>query len=149
MPRKFKSTIATSNILSLGPIFDGTIRSPLSRMWRGDLRRYPGSFELARKTPDGFGQTWTDWVNQKKQFKINKLSVSSNHASVLFVQHPPKNARNGAFRGGSFIACAGSFGNCGGATEGGIPKSSRLGRSLKSLAFMRVCPKARCDSATG
>ena len=30
------------------------------------------------------------------------------------------------------------------ATEGGIPKSSRLGRSLKSLAFMRVCPKARC-----
>src|SRR5690242_12748345 len=31
-----------------------------------------------------------------------------------------------AFPRGSFIACAGSFGNCVRATEGGIPKSSRV-----------------------
>jgi len=81
----------------------------------------------------------------KKIFKINKLQEGSGRAHVPFVQHPPKNARNRTFLSGSFIACAESFSNCGGATEGGIPKSSRLDRSLKSLAFMRVCPKARCD----
>ena len=106
---------------------------------------YPGSPGKARKTPDRPGEIGFERNQPKTPHKINMLEDGSDHAYVLFVQHLPKNARNGAFPSGSFIACAESFGNCGGATEGGIPKSSRLGRSLKSLAFMRVCPKARCD----
>jgi hypothetical protein len=55
---------------------------------------------------------------------------------VLFVQHLPKNALAQGFPRGSFIACAWSFGNCVDATEGGIPKSSRVQVvSLTSLAF--------------
>ena len=46
-----------------------------------------------------------------------------------------------------FVACAGTLGNSAQATEGGIPRSSRLEVSLKSLAFVRECPKARGDQA--
>jgi hypothetical protein len=56
---------------------------------------------------------------------------------------PSQKRLNRRIRGGSFVACAEAFGNCDVATEGGIPRSSRLGGSLKSLAFMRECPKAR------
>ena len=64
----------------------------------------------------------------------NGLRRSFDHGCVLFVQHPSKNALHHAVRSGSFVACAFPIGNCERATEGGIPKSSRLGRSLKSLA---------------
>ena len=67
---------------------------------------------------------------------INKdLCRKRDHGCVLFVQHLPKNALGSAFPCGSFIACEEPFGNCEDATEGGIPKSSRSGHSLKSLAF--------------
>ena len=103
----------------------------------------PGSPGKARKSPDGFGQIAADRNQSKKPFKNNGLKGNFNHTYVLFVQHPPKNARNGAIPSGSFVACADVFGNCDVATEGGIPRSYRLGGSLKSLAFMRECPKAR------
>jgi hypothetical protein len=141
----FKSKSGVADTIYVCPAGCRTIRA-LSRIRRrSDSRRSPAYPGKARKSPDRFGQIETDRSQSKTPFKINKLSICFNHAYVLFVQHPSKNARNGAFPSGSFVACAGSFGNCGGATEGGIPKSSRLGRSLKSLAFMRVCPKARCD----
>jgi hypothetical protein len=96
-----------------------------------------------RKTPDQPGRIGADQSQSKTASKNKSLLKCLNHTCVLFVQHPSKNARSAALPSGSFIACARSFGNCDDATEGGIPKSSRLGRSLKSLAFMRVCPKAR------
>ena len=117
---------------------DSTAQGPVGELSReslkvaGSVRPKPGRLEQSKK------------IN-----KIIMLWGCSDSPRVLFVQHPAKNARIGAFPSGSFVACARGFGNCGGATEGGIPKSSRLGRSLKSLAFMRVCPKARCDLATG
>jgi len=49
--------------------------------------------------------------------------------------------------GRGFVACAGTLSNSAYATEGGIPRSSRLEVSLKSLAFVRECPKARGDQA--
>jgi len=54
----------------------------------------------------------------------------------------------GAGPGGSersFVACAEVIGNCDRATEGEHPEVVPLGGSLKSLAFMRECPKARSD----
>jgi hypothetical protein len=72
----------------------------------------------------------------------NGLGPTLGHNRVFFVQHPPENALGVGFTGGSFIACAGSIGNCDQATEGGIPKSSRSGHSLKSLAF-RGCVQRR------
>src|SRR6202171_5193188 len=63
---------------------------------------------------------------QKTSLKSNSLRGKFNHNCVLFVQHPPEKARTRAVRSGSFIACAGSFGNCDVATEGGIPRSSRF-----------------------
>jgi hypothetical protein len=75
-------------------------------------------------------------TNRKRQAKTAACEKSPHHACVLFVQHPPKNALAQGFPRGSFIACAGSFGNCVRATEGGIPKSSRVQVvSLTSLAF--------------
>ena len=57
--------------------------------------------------------------------KNNSLRLRLDHGCVLFVQHPSKNALQQPLLSGSFIACAGSFGNCDDATEGGIPRSSR------------------------
>jgi hypothetical protein len=75
-------------------------------------------------------------TNRKRQAKTGICRKRLHHARVLFVQHPPKNALAQGFPRGSFIACAGSFGNCVRATEGGIPKSSRVQVvSLTSLAF--------------
>ena len=65
------------------------------------------------------------------------------HVVVIFVQHPPKNEPAQPVPRHSVIDRKRLFVSYRSATEGGIPKSSRLGRSLKSLAFMRVCPKAR------
>jgi hypothetical protein len=53
------------------------------------------------------------------------LPAFRDDACVLFVQHPSKNADSCAVLRRSFIACAGVLGNCLGATEGGIPRSSR------------------------
>jgi len=75
-------------------------------------------------------------TNRKRQAKTDVCAKNPHHARVLFVQHPPKNALAPGVPCGSFVACAGSFGNCGRATEGGIPKSSRVQVvSLTSLAF--------------
>ena len=68
-----------------------------------------------------------------------------DHDCVLFVQHPSKNGLTGAIPRRSFVACAELFGNCDLATEGGHPEVVPLGGSLKSLALMRECPKARSD----
>ena len=51
------------------------------------------------------------------------------------VQHCMENTHPVSFRHGSVIAWLGRLGNGYPATEGGIPKSSRSGHSLKSLAF--------------
>src|SRR5436309_3572310 len=56
----------------------------------------------------------------------NALRRKPDHACVLFVQHPCKNALGSSVRCGSFIACTWTFGNCDVATEGGIPWSSRF-----------------------
>ena len=75
-------------------------------------------------------------TNRKRQAKTGVCAESLHHGRVLFVQHPPENALAQGFRRGSVIACEGSFGNCVRATEGGIPKSSRVEvKSLTSLAF--------------
>src|ERR1700758_2354747 len=65
-------------------------------------------------------------TNRKRQAKTGICRKSPHHARVLFVQHLPKNALAQGFPRGSVIACAWSFGNCVDATEGGIPKSSRV-----------------------
>src|SRR5436305_1892748 len=53
--------------------------------------------------------------------------------------------------GGSFVACAMSFGNSAVATKGGIPTSSRFGRSLNSLAHAGVseCAMRLSDGSKG
>ncbi len=64
---------------------------------------------------------------------------------VIFVQHLPENSRTARLnRSGLLLRDRGPSVSWN-ATEGGIPRSSRLGHSLKSLAFMRVCPKARSE----
>src|SRR5689334_14447405 len=72
------------------------------------------------------GTACADWNQSKTSSENNGLEKRFDHGRVLFVQHLPKNALNVAIPGGSFVACAESFGNCGPATEGGIPKSSRF-----------------------
>ena len=57
--------------------------------------------------------------------KNNSLRLRPNHGCVLFVQHPSENALQQPHLSGSFIACVRTFSNCGDATEGGIPRSSR------------------------
>jgi len=64
-------------------------------------------------------------TSKKFSFKINYLHERRNHICVLFVQHHFKNSLSPSLPSGSFVACAWSFGNCGVATEGGIPRSSR------------------------
>lgn len=82
--------------------------------------------------------------NRSKNMNINNMLWGRlDHICVLFVQHPSENTLHRARSRRSLVVCARAFGNCDWATEGGIPRSSRLGHSLKSLAFMRVCPKAR------
>ena len=83
------------------------------------------------------------WNLSKKISKNNDLPAPFDHICVLFVQHPSENTLHRAVSERSLVVCARTFGNCERATEGGIPRSSRLGLSLKSLAFMRVCPKTR------
>lgn len=107
-------------------------------------RRYAGP--LARRLAVSFGGKWN---RRKKNSKNNMLPASLDHNCVLFVQHPSENKLHWPVLKRSLVVCARTFGNCDRATEGGIPRSSRLGLSLKSLAFMRVCPKARCGLATG
>ena len=72
-----------------------------------------------------------------------------NGVCVLFVQHPFKNAPASALQSGSIVACARSFGNCDVATEVASRSRPVLVIRFKSLAFMRVCPKARRGLATG
>jgi len=66
------------------------------------------------------------WTYSKTAIDNNGLRGNLDHDCVLFVQHPSEKARSQALRSGSFIACAGVLGNCDGATEGGIPRSSRF-----------------------
>lgn len=91
-------------------------------------------------------QTWNFRGKRNRLKKINNnnvLRAQRDHICVLFVQHPSENTLHRPVSERSVVVCARTFGNCDRATEGGIPRSSRLGLSLKSLAFMRVCPKTR------
>ena len=82
--------------------------------------------------------------------EINWLSdLAASEPCVIFVQHPHRFRLFGFVRARSDVACALAIDHVDRATEGGIPRSSRLGLSLKSLAFMRVCPKARRDFSGG
>ena len=67
-----------------------------------------------------------NWSYSKLPNINNLLQRNSDHAEVLFVQHPLEKGPGRAVRSGSFIACAGVLGNCDDATEGGIPRSSRF-----------------------
>ena len=73
--------------------------------------------------PDNSG---VNWSYSKLANRNNLLEKKSDHAEVLFVQHPLEKGPGRAVRSGSFIACAGVLGNCDDATEGGIPRSSRF-----------------------
>ena len=84
-------------------------------------------------------------ANRKSLYKTDTCEESAITIECYLCNTLPKTASNCGLPSRSFIACAGTFGNCDDATEGGIPRSSRLGGSLKSLAFMRECPKARSD----
>jgi len=79
----------------------------------------------------------------KKPCYNNRLRQCISRVRVLFVQHMLEKAALGTVLKRSFVVRAGGFGNCGRAAEGGIPRSSRFRWFAKSLAFMRVCPKAR------
>src|SRR5258706_16151342 len=68
---------------------------------------------------------WTELARHKNISKNSCLRRTLDHACVLFVQHPSKNGRTRTVLRRSFVACAGVLGNCLGATEGGIPRSSR------------------------
>jgi hypothetical protein len=98
---------------------------------------------VSRPAHHRIGNFGGKWNRSKKYSKNNMLQASRDHICVLFVQHPSENTRHRPASKRSLVVCARTFGNCDRATEGGIPRSSRLGLSLKSLAFMRVCPKTR------
>jgi hypothetical protein len=73
--------------------------------------------------------------NKKMRFsktheKTNGCETTGDHGEVLFVQHSSKNGSGTPRSGSSFVACAMCFANSIPATKGGIPTSSRLGRSL-------------------
>jgi hypothetical protein len=63
--------------------------------------------------------------DRKKAIENNGLQKVPHHACVLFVQHPSKNAPTATVLERSFVARLWVLGNCLGATEGGIPRSSR------------------------
>jgi hypothetical protein len=66
------------------------------------------------------------WNYSKMPSETNRLQKNFNHKRVLFVQHHLEKGQSPAVSSGSFIACAEVLGNCDGATEGGIPRSSRF-----------------------
>jgi hypothetical protein len=72
-----------------------------------------------------WGRHGAGWRYSKISNQNSTLQENSDHAPVLFVQHPLEKGRSEAARSGSFIACAEVLGNCDDATEGGIPRSSR------------------------
>src|SRR5262249_20623621 len=87
--------------------------------------------------------------DEKRRKKINNkyngLQRWLDRGCVLFVQHPSKNALNCTLPSGSFIACAMPFGNCDGATEGGIPRSSRFRWFAYVPRVLAGVRKARSD----
>ena len=85
----------------------------------------------AQKRGCSRSQDFEDFLELKQNVEV----ISWVAIVVVFVQHPSENALHHALRSGSFVACAFPIGNCERATEGGIPKSSVLAISLKSLAF--------------
>jgi hypothetical protein len=83
-------------------------------------------------------------VNRDYSRKTKGLNIFwHGHCCVIFVQHPSENTLHRPDSERSLVVCAMAIDHGDRATEGGIPRSSRLGLSLKSLAFMRVCPKTR------
>lgn len=98
---------------------------------------------VSRLASHQIGNFGGGWNLSKNINNNNVLRARRDHICVLFVQHPSENTLHRPVSERSVVVCAKTFGNCDRATEGGIPRSSRLGLSLKSLAFMRVCPKTR------
>jgi hypothetical protein len=99
------------------------LRSPIleahdSPAVRG-FRSARGSLPPEARTPDAKSR------DSKKARQHNCLQSILDHARVLFVQHTSKNAGHCRVLERSFIARSGVLGNCLGATEGGIPRSSR------------------------
>ena len=85
------------------------------------------------------------WNRPKNIMENKTLQGRFDHVCVLFVQHPTENALHRPVSERSVVVCARSFGNCDWATEGASQGRPVLGGSLKSLAFIRVCPNARSD----
>jgi len=75
--------------------------------------------------------------------KINGLTDKSQFGVVVFVQHQPTKRSVLSRTRLSFVACLGLFGSYRNCDGGGHPEVAPLGGSLKSLALMRECPKAR------
>ena len=89
----------------------------------------------------------TLWSNFKNTTFPNAYSSSSWIFACYLCNTSPKTAGTAPFQGGPLLRDYDCWAMVVEATEGGIPRSSRLGVSLKSLAFMRECPKARGDRA--
>jgi hypothetical protein len=81
--------------------------------------------------------------HRRTTFKFNALRKISRFSDVAILQQALiKRAIKPQLRLSS-VACSELFVSYRLATEGGIPSRPVLGGSLKSLAFMRECPKAR------
>jgi hypothetical protein len=78
-----------------------------------------------RRAGDRGNNSRVKWSYLKILIGNSDLQRKFDHGRVLFVQHPSEKAPSQAVRSGSFVACAEVLGNCDGATEGGIPRSSR------------------------
>ena len=120
------------------------------RIWsiRRSIRFYPTRYLGAKSGIAAVpAHTIQRQMEQFKKHNINKYLRGETSITIACYLCNTLRKRGGVagVRSGSFVACAEVLGNCDVATEGGIPRSSRLGGSLKSLAFMRVCPKARSD----
>jgi hypothetical protein len=89
--------------------------------------RFDARYGTEKPRPVG---SWQQFTRQTELFKNgnknNILEVNFGHGCVLFVQHPAEKGWCWVLPSGSFVACAEVLGNCDGATEGGIPRSSRF-----------------------
>ena len=82
--------------------------------------------------------------NQSETMLENKgLLGKLDHGCVLFVQHPSKNGRTCAFCAVPLLRVQGPSVIVMLRRRGASRGRPVLGGSLKSLAFMRECPKAR------
>lgn len=101
-----------------------------------------GPFALPHPRSSG-----TFWGNRKNTTFPAAYRCSMGDFACYLCNTSLKTAGTAPFQGGPLLRDYDCWAMVIEATEGGIPRSSRLGVSLKSLAFMRECPKARGDRA--